>query len=147
MNQFTMINCWCCWSQESKWQQTQVMSCPDQGAGALPHLRIQRHEVQLRLVQAVVPEVPDPAEVQLRWRDHRVDPVKVWSEQVCQCPGPPDIRTVSDQEGGSLIQSIFRLGAQVDLSFKQFTFYLIFKRLFSLKCQMSFDCKLFNHFK
>ena len=52
--------------QEGEWQQTEVLPRPVEGPGAVPDLRLQRYEVQLRLVQAVVSEVPDPAPLLLR---------------------------------------------------------------------------------
>jgi hypothetical protein len=49
--------------QESVRQPAQVLSRPVQGSWTLPDLRIQRHEVQLRLVQTLVPALPDTAQV------------------------------------------------------------------------------------
>ena len=65
------------------------------------------------MVQAMVTAVPDPAEVLLRRRDYRVDPVPIRREPLRQRPGPPELRAVTHQEGGSVIQGFLGLGTEV----------------------------------
>ena len=61
----------------------------------------------------MVPEVSDPATILLRWWNHRMDLVQIRRESLSQCSRPPDLWAFVDQEGRSIVQSLFRLGSQV----------------------------------
>ena len=72
--------------------------------------------MQLRLVQEVVPAVPDPAPLLIRRRDHRVDPLEIRREPRGLRPGPPELRPLPHQEGGPLLQGLVWLGTEASAS-------------------------------
>ena len=78
------------------------------------------------MVQAMVTAVPDPAEILLRRRDYRVDPVPLRREPLRERPGPPELRALTHQEGGSVIQGFLGLGSKVREDDQDYLIIMIF---------------------